>query len=78
MPSSSQPRSQLFSTWSSQVHFFFPPVAASPLQPAPVQPVVATSAQAGRVGSEHATQAPWGPGLSGAKPVIGCLALSNW
>ena len=58
MPSSSQPCSQFFSTWSMQVHFFIPPLASSPLQPVPEVPVVATSAQAGRVGSEHATQVP--------------------
>ena len=33
MPSSSQPRSPLFSTWSVQVHFLFAPLVVSPLHP---------------------------------------------
>ena len=27
---------------------------------------------------DESTISLWGPGLSGVKPVIGCLAFSNW
>ena len=58
MPLSSQPGSPAIPMWSAQVHLGIPSPGSSPLQLELLQPVVAMSAQAGRVGSEHATQEP--------------------
>ena len=59
MPLSSQPGSPEIPMWSAQVHLGIPSPGSSPLHPLkPDHANHGMSAQAGRVGSEHATQEP--------------------